>query len=136
MVGIKLLIPTKLHLRILFDNFLAVVCSACLAYSVRKNELSTLGALCHSGQVEFPYARASLVSSRFRHFSLWYCHDFLLIYSICYGVVPCGTGLFQQSFEDSQSRIARALLALALSKIQILTARRTKSRAILSAKNF
>lgn len=136
MVGIKLIIPTKLHLRILFDNFLAVICSACLAYSVRKNELSTLGALCHSGQVEFPYARASLVSSRFRHFSLWYCHDFLLINSNCYGVVPCGTGLFQQSFEDCKSRVACAFFALASSEIQILSARGTKSRAILAAKNF
>ena len=45
------------------DDFLASVCSASLAYTVRKIVLTALRALDHTGHIKLPYAGTSLISS-------------------------------------------------------------------------
>ena len=141
MVGIKLLIPTKLHLRILFDNFLAVVCSASSANSVREIVFAAFGALCHAGKVKLPNVGTSFVASCLRNFFLWYCHftlpplDFRCrapTHVFSKNFIP----LFQQCFQDRKSGINLMLLAGAFPFIQILTTLITKSAAILFTERF
>ena len=61
-------------LRVLFYNFLAVICSASFANSVGKIVFTALGAFCHAGKVKLPNVRTSFVTSCLRYFFLRYCH--------------------------------------------------------------
>ena len=58
------------------ENLLAVVEAANLAYAVGLEHLgaSGVGALNKSGHSELGVVASSLISARFRHFSLRYCH--------------------------------------------------------------
>lgn len=77
----------RLQSVVCFNNFLAVVCSACLAYSVCKIIFTAFGAFCHAGKIKFPDAGTSFVSSCLRDFFLRYCHvDDLLYY---FSVICC-----------------------------------------------
>ena len=72
-------IPTlrKMYLCVFLNDFLAVVMSASLANSVCKIIFSAVRALRHSGKLELPDIRASLIASCFRYFFLRYCHFYL-----------------------------------------------------------
>lgn len=59
---------------LLFDDLLAVVEAALLAYAVSKIVLAAVGAFSHVGSVELPNAGAALISASLRCFSLRYCH--------------------------------------------------------------
>ena len=61
-------------LRFGLDDLLAVVRTACSAYTVCKVELSALRALYHSGKVKLPNVGTSLISAGLGCFSLRYCH--------------------------------------------------------------
>lgn len=56
------------------NDFLAVVIAASLANTVSKLESTALRALYETRKIQLPCAGASLVSTRFRYFSLRYCH--------------------------------------------------------------
>ena len=58
------------------ENLLAIVEATNLAYAVGLEHLgaSGVGALNKSGHSELGIVASSLISARFRHFSLRYCH--------------------------------------------------------------
>lgn len=58
-----------------FYDFLAFVVAACAAYAMCAIVFAALRAFDHSGKRKLPNIGASLISARFRHFSLRYRHE-------------------------------------------------------------
>ena len=54
---------SALLLALYVENFLAVVITASLAYTVAENILTALGALGHAGETKLPIVGTSLVSA-------------------------------------------------------------------------
>lgn len=61
-------------LRLFNDNLFSVVVTTVLTDPMGHFEFMALGALHDTRRFQLPNAAASLISSRSRNLSLWYCH--------------------------------------------------------------